>query len=52
VAGISEHSNEPAGSIKGGKFFDQLSGYQLLKKDSAPRDYTYLDKEGIASLFC
>jgi hypothetical protein len=33
VAGFSGHSNEPAGYIKGGKFFDQLSDYQLLKKD-------------------
>jgi hypothetical protein len=31
-------SNGPKylGSIKGGEFLDQLSDYQLLKKDSAP----------------
>jgi hypothetical protein len=27
--------NEPLDSIKDRKFIDQLSGYQLLKKDSA-----------------
>jgi hypothetical protein len=33
VAGSCEHGNEPSGSIKGGKFLDWLSDYQLLKKD-------------------
>jgi hypothetical protein len=36
VAGSPEHGNEPSGSIKGGKFLDQLSDRQLLNKDSAP----------------
>jgi len=26
-AGSCEHSNEPLGSIKGGRFLDKLSGY-------------------------
>jgi hypothetical protein len=30
--GSSEHGNEPAGSIKGGELFDQMSGCQLPKK--------------------
>jgi hypothetical protein len=33
VAGSCEHGNEPSGSIKGGELADQLSDYQLLKKD-------------------
>jgi hypothetical protein len=36
VAGSCEHDTEPSGSIEGGKFFDHLSDYQVLKKDSAP----------------
>jgi len=36
VAGFCEHGNEPSGSIKSGKFLDQLSDCQLLKKHSAP----------------
>jgi hypothetical protein len=28
-----EHGNEPSGSIKGDKSFDQLSDHQFLKKD-------------------
>jgi len=35
VAVSCEHGNEPSGSIKGAKFLDQLSNYQLLKKDPA-----------------
>jgi hypothetical protein len=31
-----EYDNEPSGFVKGGEFLDQLSDYQLLKKDSAP----------------
>jgi len=34
--GGSEPGNEPAGSIQGSEFLDQLSDYQRLKKDSAP----------------
>jgi hypothetical protein len=37
VAGPCEHSNELSVSINGRQFLDQLSYYQLLKKDSAPR---------------
>jgi len=33
VAGSFEHINEPSGSVRGGKFLDQLSDYQLLKKE-------------------
>jgi hypothetical protein len=36
VAGCCKHDNESSASIRGGKFLDQLSDYQLLKKDSAP----------------
>jgi hypothetical protein len=32
VAGSSKHSNEPAGSVTGWEFLDQLSDYQLLEK--------------------
>jgi len=31
-----EHGNVTSGSITGVEFLDQLSDYQLLKKDSAP----------------
>jgi len=34
--GHGEYKNKPSGSVKGGGFLDQLSDYQLLKKDSAP----------------
>jgi hypothetical protein len=34
--GSSEHCNVPSGSLTGMEFLDQLSDYQLLKKDSAP----------------
>jgi hypothetical protein len=37
VAGSCEHGNKISGSIKGEKFTEQLSDYQLLK-DSAPRN--------------
>jgi hypothetical protein len=32
-AGFREWGNESLGSVKGGECFDQLSSYQLLKKD-------------------
>jgi hypothetical protein len=35
VPSSCKHGNEPVGSVKGRKFFDQLSDYQLPKKDSA-----------------
>jgi hypothetical protein len=34
MTGPCEHGYEPSGSIKDGEFFDQLSDYWLLKKDS------------------
>jgi len=34
VVGSSEHSNNPSASMRGGEFLDQVSDYQLLKKDS------------------
>jgi len=34
--GSYEHATEPSGSRKGGEFFDQMSDYWPLKKDSAP----------------
>jgi hypothetical protein len=36
VASSCEHDHESSGSIKGGEFLDQLSDYQLFKKDSVP----------------
>jgi hypothetical protein len=36
VVGPYEYSNEPWGSIKYGEFFNYLSNYWLLKKDSIP----------------
>jgi hypothetical protein len=36
VAGPCESENEHEGSIKGGKFPEQQSDYQLLKKDCTP----------------
>jgi len=38
VAGCCVHGNKPSGSIKSREFLDYVSGYQLLKKDSAPWD--------------
>jgi hypothetical protein len=35
LAGSCEHGNEPSGPTRGGEFFDHLSEYWLLKKDSA-----------------
>lgn len=34
VAGSCEHSYELPGSIKGGRFYDQMNDYKLLKKVS------------------
>jgi hypothetical protein len=36
VAGCHGHDDEHWGSIKGGEFLDQLSDYQLPKKDPFP----------------
>ena len=36
VAGSCEHSNDPLGSTKCGKFLDQLRTYKLLEKNFAP----------------
>jgi hypothetical protein len=36
MAGFCEYSNEPSDSICGGEFLDQMSDYQLPKKDSDP----------------
>jgi hypothetical protein len=35
VADSCEHDNESSSSIKGGKFLDNLSDCELLKKESA-----------------
>jgi hypothetical protein len=35
VAGCCEHGNDPSGSIKSGKYLDQLRDYWLVKKDPA-----------------
>jgi hypothetical protein len=37
ASGSCEHSNEMSDSIKGGESLEQLSDYELLKKDPAPR---------------
>jgi hypothetical protein len=34
--GSYKHGNETSASIKGSKFLDHMSNYQLLRKDSAP----------------
>lgn len=36
VAGASEYGNERLGSIEGEEFLNQLTEYQLLKKDFPP----------------
>jgi hypothetical protein len=36
VADSCEHGNKHLGSIKSGGFVDQLSNYQLFKKDCVP----------------
>jgi hypothetical protein len=33
LAAFCGHGNEPSGSIKGEEFLDELSDYQVLKKD-------------------
>jgi len=33
MSGSCERNNEPSCSLKGGKFLDYMSDYQLLKKD-------------------
>jgi hypothetical protein len=48
IAGCCEHGNETLGSLEGGKFLEQLSDYQLLKKDATSRcqsvkNNTYLE---------
>jgi hypothetical protein len=37
--GTCEHNNEPVGSVLDGGFFDQMSGYQFVKKDSDTWNY-------------
>jgi hypothetical protein len=39
MAGSSKHDSEPSGFVKGRKFLDQFSDYQLLKKDSTSWSY-------------
>jgi hypothetical protein len=39
--GCSEYSNEPSGSIKCGKFLDNLRSYKLFKKNCAA--WSWLD---------
>jgi hypothetical protein len=36
VEGCCEHGNEPSGSVKGETFLEEISDYQLLRKDSVP----------------
>jgi hypothetical protein len=36
LKGSFERGNETSSSIRDGEFIDQLSEYQLLKKDSGP----------------
>lgn len=44
--------NEPSGSIKGRKFSNQLSGYQLLNKDSTSPSQLLIPKEIITTCHC
>jgi hypothetical protein len=39
MPGFCEYGNEPPGYIKGKKCIDQLTDYQIPKKDSAPQGY-------------
>jgi hypothetical protein len=39
VVGFYEHGNEPSVSTKGGEFLDQMSDYQLLKKEFVKNKY-------------
>jgi hypothetical protein len=41
VASLWENSIEPLSFIKYGEYLEQLSNYQLLKKDSAHSSYVY-----------
>jgi hypothetical protein len=52
VAGCSEHSFEPQGSIKDGEFVDQLRDHQLLKKASAYRISTISSTNMVAMPNC
>jgi hypothetical protein len=36
VTGSCEHSNEPTGSIRSGKFLDSWSDYEDIRKAFAP----------------
>jgi len=38
VAVSCEHGNESMSSIKGGRCFDQVRDYQILKKISVPKN--------------
>jgi hypothetical protein len=38
MEGYCEDGSEPSHSMKSGKVLDKLSKYQLLKKDSEPRN--------------
>jgi hypothetical protein len=39
VVGFCKHGNELSGSLKVGKFLEQLSDIEFLKKDSSARSY-------------
>lgn len=39
MAGVCGHDSLFLGSIRDGEFYDQLSDYQLLDKDSAQQSY-------------
>jgi len=40
--GLGEHDNEPSGPKKKGKEFEQISDYQLVKKNCSPLRYFLL----------
>jgi len=44
VVGFCIHNNEPSGCVTGGEILDQLSNYQSLKKDSAPRSWSVITR--------
>jgi len=51
VAGFCGNGNEPSGAIKGCKFFDYVSDYQLLRANAAVWSYLQFFRECISITF-
>jgi len=51
VAGTCEHSNEPLGSIKSGKFFSWVSKYSFPKMNQRLIKPIYSDRHVVVCLF-